>query len=476
MYRRLLKDASLYSASSVLARGFSFLSVPIFTRILSPADYGALDLLTYMAMLIFLVLGAAIEQAVGRFYVDNKDEKSRREIASTALFYNVIIFSLFVPLAPWFAQLLSDRWLDGHVGPGTVLIVFGFTWAQAIFNATNNQLRYVFMAREYALCNVGNVILSTLLGFAFLVWLRLGVAGVFLGQMLGQIIFSGVSIYLARGSYGLTFKWPVLRRMLKYSLPLVPGSIAFFVMQYVDRYALNELKGLSEVGVYGMAARIASLLNLFLMGFQGAWWPLMLEKFREPGAPIQFRNVFNAYLLVTLTLLVSLSLLGREMLLLLTTPEFAEGFTLLPPLVFSVILGSIAAYFTYGIQIAEKSHYRLILNVTALVTSVVLNFALIPAWGVMGAAIANVSASLLLVIPSLIISQRFYPVPYQWAGIIGATVLALAVSCSVILVHFQATVLGVAVKLFAIMLLIPVMARLLGVPLDRKALRVALSR
>jgi len=476
MYRRLLKDATLYSASTVLARGFSFLTVPIFTRILSPADYGALDLLTYMAMMIFLILGAAIEQAVGRFYVDNRDEAGRREIASTALFYNVIVFALFIPLAPWLAQRLSAGWLDGHVGPGTVLIVFGFTWAQAVFNATNNQLRYMFMAREYALCNVGNVILSTLLAFGFLVWLRLGVAGVFLGQMLGQAVFAGVSIYLARGSYGFTFKWPVLRRLLKYSLPLVPGTIAFFAMQYVDRYALNELKGLSDVGVYGMGARIALLVNLFLMGFQGAWLPLMLEKFREPGAPIQFRNVFNAYLLVTLTLLVSLSLLGQEMLLLLTTPEFAQGYTLVPLLVFSAILGSVAAYFTYGIQIAEKSHYRLTLNVAALLISVVLNFTLVPIWGVMGAAIANVSASLILVIPSLIISQRLYHVPYQWAGIIGATVLAFTVSCSVIFAHYQATGLGVAVKLFAIMLLIPVMARLLGVPLDRNALRVALSR
>ena len=70
MYRRLVRDASLYSVSAVLARGFSLITVPIYTKILAPADYGALDLLNYFAVLAPILVSAALDQAVGRFYSD----------------------------------------------------------------------------------------------------------------------------------------------------------------------------------------------------------------------------------------------------------------------------------------------------------------------------------------------------------------------------------------------------------------------
>lgn len=472
MYQRLYKEASLYSLSSLLARGFSLITVPVFTRILSPADYGALDLLSYVAVLAPLVVGCALDQAVGRFYLDTSlAEDERRGIASTALFFYIIVFAIVGVLLSPAADVIASRWLDGQVGPGTVRIVLLFMWIQSVFYISNNQLRYMFRARAFAFSNIGNTIVSTAASFAGIVWFELGVAGAFLGQAVGQFVFSLVSIWLARDCYRAVLDLALLRRMLNYSLPLVPGTLAFFVMQYVDRYVLNEMRGLTDVGIYGMGARIASLLSLFLMGFQAAWWPHVMSTFRAPDAPERFRKVADFYLFATMTILILLSLFGHELLLLLTTPEFAAGYVVVPLLVLGAVMASVANYFAFGIQIAEKSRYRTLLNVGALIVGVSLNVLLVPRLGVLGAALANAVCFVTLAAGSLAVSQRLYHVPYAWPRIVTSVAIATAVSHTVIFWNAPVSLATLTFKAVLAALAIGLAASVLSVPLTPRGWR-----
>jgi O-antigen/teichoic acid export membrane protein len=472
MFRRLLTEASLYSLSAFLARGFSFITVPVFTRILSPADYGTLDLLSYVALLAPMIVGAALDQAVGRFYLDSSaGEDERRRVASTALFYNVIAFAVFGLLLAPAADVLASGWLAGQVGPGTVQLVLLFMWIQSIFYITNNQLRYMFMARAYALANIGNTVLSTAASFAAIVWFDLGVAGVFIGQSIGQLVFAAASIWLARDAYRAVLDVPLLKRMLAFSLPMVPGVLSFYVMQYVDRYVLNVMRGLAEVGIYGMGARIASLVNLFLMGFQGAWWPHVMKDFREPDAPVRFRKVAEVYLLVTMAIMVLLSLFGHEALLLLTTPEFAEGYVVVPLLVLGAVMASIASYFSYGIQISGMNHYRMWLNLGALGVTVLLNVVLVPRFGAVGAAAANALCFVALAAASMAISQRLYHVPYDWPRMLAGVAIGVVVAHSIMVWAWPGSALMLLVKAVLATLAIGAIAVVLGVPLHPREWR-----
>jgi O-antigen/teichoic acid export membrane protein len=409
---------------------------------------------------------------VGRFYLDSESQEAeRRRIASSALFFNVIVFAAAGLLMAPAADLLAQRWLAGQVDRETVLLVLAFIWIQSIFYISNNQLRYMFRARAFALSNIGNTIVSTAASFICVAALHLGVAGVFIGQGIGQAIFSIVSIWLARDCYRVVMDLPLLGRMLRYSLPLVPGTLAFYVMQYVDRYILNEVRGLGEVGLYGMGARMASLVNLFLMGFQAAWWPHVLSAFREPEAPAKFRRVSEVYLLVTMAILMMLSLFGHEVLLLLTTPEFAVAYTVVPPLVLGAVMASVASYFSYGIEISRKNHYRMLLNLGALTISVSLNLMLIPQLGVLGAALANAICFLALAMASVALSQRLYHVPYAWRRVSAGLATGIAVSHAVLFWHAQVSVAALLFKGALAAAGIAAVAFALGLPLRPAAWR-----
>ena len=377
MYKVLIKDASLYSISSVLARGLSFITVPIFTRILSPADYGALDLLSYFAVFFPLIFGLALDQGVARYYVASKDSVEKKATASSVLIYTVIALLIVVLSAMPFSEILARDWLGGQVDSSTVRMVFAYVWVHSVFLVLNNQLRYMFLAKKYAACNIGNTVVSMGFSIWFVAFRDMGVYGFFLAQTIGQSCFAALSFYYSRESYALIFDWSIFNRLLKYSLPLVPSTVAFLGMQYVDRYTINELRTLQEVGLYGIGARLASLVNLFLNGFHSAWYPMVMKTYQEEGAITKFRTVFNYYVFVTCSILVVISLFSEEILLLLTTNVFSEGYIVVPLLISSAILSSIGNYFSFGIQIKERSAIRLYINLCGLTLNVFLNIILV---------------------------------------------------------------------------------------------------
>jgi O-antigen/teichoic acid export membrane protein len=420
-------------------------------------------LLSSAAVLVSLVVGLALDQGISRFFIEADDEAEKKRIASSVLIYSVLVFGALVPLASPLAGWVAEDWLAGQVPKSTAILVLFFIWVHSIFVVGVNQLRYTFKSVKFALCQIGNVIISTGLSVLFVFFLEWGVAGVFLGQSIGQFIFGIVAIYLGRQHFRFTFHWPSFRKLLIYSLPLVPGTLSFFLMQYMDRIFLNELKALHEVGVYSIGARLASLVNLFLSGFQAAWWPIVMETYRDDGAAIRFRKVFEFFLFSTLFIMLALSLFSKEALLLLTTEQFSKGYVVVPLLVMSAVLSSIAAYFSFGIQIEQKSMYRLAVNIGAVVVNCILNMLLIPQYGIVGAATATAATYLLLAIISMTISQRLFFVPYRWIRVMVGWVLIFGLCTAFTNIHTGLSLGNYAVKITVLLIALIALSKIFDV-------------
>jgi O-antigen/teichoic acid export membrane protein len=467
MYRTLLKDTSLYSISTVVARGFSFITVPIFTRILSASDYGALDLLSYAAMFIPLIFGLALDQAIGRFYI-GADEDNQRRIASTVILYYIVVL-FFISLAGMpFAGYLAEYWLDNQVDAKTVVMVFVYMWVLSVYYASNNQLKYMFESKNYALTNVGNTVLSAVLGILFTLILRLGVFGLFLGQSISLAVFSLISLYFGRKTYTFVFDWAHFREMTRYSLPLVPSTIAFFGMQCADRYALKELGSLTDVGIYGVGARLASIIQLFLMGFQGAWYPLMIKNHANPEAKDQFRQVFNHFIFIMSAVLIIISLFGKEILTLLATSRFSSGFIVVPLLIGSSILATIANYFSCGIELRKKTIFKTYMNIAGLILNIILNIVFIRHFGLLGAALATFITLLMMAVAGMTISQRLFYVPYEWGKVVVTLVVAMAVSLTILVYPFPISACSILFRLFLWGLSLIVFSEIIGIVSLRK--------
>ncbi len=412
MLKAALRDSLVYGLASVLSKGLAIFLLPLYTRVLSPGDYGAYDLLITLGALANLVVALEIAQGLARYWADAHEPAERRRLASTSLWFSVLMYGLFLLLgllaAPQLnALLLGDaRYLDAF------RLGIGFIAVNGIYYLLLNQFRWELRSKAYALASVAYALFTLLFALAFCLWLGMGLVGVMLAQLLAALLAGLLCLWLLRQTFGWQFDAGQLRAMLRFSTPLVPAGLAVFISLYINRFALNHFGSLEDVGHFGIGSRIAGLAALLMLGIQAALTPLVYQHYRDPQTPGQIARLFSWFMAVALAGCLFLALFARELLMLFATPEFMAGAALVGVLAPSLLLSQMYI-FAPGIAIAKKTHWQLWVTLLSAAASVAGNWLLVPLWGIWGAALATLLASLLFFLCWLTLSQRLYPIPYQ---------------------------------------------------------------
>lgn len=412
----LFKDTLIYGFATIVSRGLSLLVLPIYTRMLAPADYGALDMITVAGSLATLIVALEIAQAVARFYGEADSESARRTMASTSLWFSVGAYALVLAVAMMGAKPLA-AWLLGPAMETPFRIGAAFIAVNGIFYLMQTQLRvelrsmsYAVLSLLYAFATIG---LGVLLGYGF----DLGLNGVLWAQLLAAILSVLAGGWMLRERYRLAFHMPMLKELLHFSLPLVPSGLATFVTIYANRLLLNSMISLEAVGLFGVATRIASIIALLIVGLQSALTPLIYAHYREADTPPRLARIFEGFTAVALTCCLVLGLFAREILATFAHSSYATAGTFVMALAPATLFSQMYIFFP-GIAIARKMHLQLIIFAITGVTSLLANWFLIKVFGLPGAVFATLLASGLFLILWIPMSQRLYPLPLRWRAII----------------------------------------------------------
>jgi O-antigen/teichoic acid export membrane protein len=425
MIRTFARDAVVYGAATVVTRATSLVVVPIYTRFLSPADYGVIDLLTIAGNLILLTVALEISQAVARFLPESRDA-DKVSVASTALLFSVGAYALFGIAGLVAAPAISDMLLDGAAGDLTVRLAVLGTCLNGVFQLTSGVLRFQLRASRFAIASLSSSLIAIGVGVVLVAFAGAGVDGFFVGQILGGIIGVGLTLTFSRDLYRPTFRLAHLRAMLRFSTPLVPSSIGVFVFLFVDRLAISQLMSVSDVGVFGVGYRLASAVTLLSFGAQMAVTPLVYARHAEAGTPSALERIFRYYVAAAAMLGLGLSLFAPEILRLLTTPSYFGAATVVPLLVAALILANLYVFMP-GLGIAKRTSAFAIINLTGGLLNVVLNLLLIPLMGIAGAALATLISAGGIFSAYAVASQRLYPVPHRWLRLAAAIFAVSAV-------------------------------------------------
>ena len=425
MLRQFLSDSVVYGAASILVRSISLILVPFYTRVLVPEDYGIVDLLAVATSFIAVTVALEIAQAVARFFPDTDDENQRIGYASTSLWFSVTAYTLFLAVSLLLADPFS-AWLLGTEDRVAIFrVAMAATWLTGIFYLVQSQLRYSLRPRRYVVSSVIFSLTSLATTVLFVLVLDQGVIGVFYGQVVGGAIGLAVALRSARDVYRLAFDRAKLGEMLRFSIPLIPSSIGVMVGLYIDRLAINELMTLGDVGLFGVGYRLSSLTALLMVGFVSALTPLVYAHYRDPGTPGEVARIFRIFMALALIVCLALALFARDVLTVVTTPEYVPGAIVVPLLAPALLLSSMYI-FAPGLGILKRTATISAINIGAAVLNTVLNFALIPMLGIAGAATATLLSSATAFGASMVTSQRLYPVPHDWPRL-GLAVLGVLV-------------------------------------------------
>ena len=420
MIRRFFKDALIYGSTSILGRAVSILLLPLFTKLIPPADYGKLDMITVWGSLLAVFVSLEISQGVARYYSGQKDLELRVGYASSSLYFTLLGHAIFLSFvfscSEWLAaELCNDSSAVAIVKLGAIFIS-----TQSLFRLIQNQIRWDLKPVRYACVGLLQTLVGICISLYFVLELNWGIHGLLWGQILGMSLGICLGLVLSNRIYRLRFDWLLLKEMLMFSFPLVPAAVGTVLALYVDRLAIKELLTLEDVGIYGIAYRFAAPASLLIVGFQMALTPLVYHNHKNPETPEKLACIFRYFLCLGLPAWVFAALFAEDFIGLLTASRFHAASSVLPFL-FATALTTGMYVFAPGMGIAKKTKVIAALTVFSALLNGCLNFVLIPVLGLTGAAIATLLSACLSMGGWFYFNHRLYPIPFEWHRIVIAT-------------------------------------------------------
>ncbi len=423
--RRFFADSAIYGAAAIASQGIGLLLFPFLAHRFTPGQYGVIDILTLASILVNLTIALEVNQGLGRYFVD-ATEQDRIAYASTALIFTVGVYSVFAAIALALAAPLTDVLLGNGVDPTVTRVAVAWMWLNGIVYLCQDQLRWRALPRAFALAAVATAA-ATASTTAILVFaLDVGVVGVFVGLLSGAAAAAAVIAAFSRGAYALRFDRRKLGLMLTFSLPLVPGSIGVFLNGFADRIVLQHSRSLADVGVYGVAFRIAAIATLLLAGFQGAASPLILSRHDEPQTRVELSHIFRLFSAIALSAFVFASVFADIAVRILASPAYGQASVIVPYLFMAALLFGVYI-FAPGLTIAKRTATFAAISVSAGLLNLILALMLVPPLGIRGAGIATVLSSAWFFVLTIYFSQRHYVVKHDWARLGVALVVAVGV-------------------------------------------------
>jgi O-antigen/teichoic acid export membrane protein len=426
MLKQFFKDSFIYGLSNVITRGIALILLPLYTQVFSPADYGVIEILSIVATVVNLIVALEISQAVALYYADADTESDKVAYVSTALWFSMAMYGLFVLAALWFSEPLSLWILESDSSQFIFQIAVLSMWSTGIFYFLQSQLRWQLLPKHYAVSSILFTLVSAGTTVVLVLVSGSGVIGVFYGLLVGGIIGGAMAWYFARRSYKLIFNWRKCKQLLSFSIPLVPSGMAVFVSLYIDRFAIKELMTLSDVGLYGVGYRIASVVWLLLFGFESALTILIFHNYRKATTPNELAKIFRYFLALILPIIVGLAMFSLDVLRIITTPDYYPAWQVIPLLAIAILLSNMIV-FAPGLELARKTPYIAAISIATALLNAALNFALIPLLGISGAALATLTSAAVSFSLYMILSQKLYFVPHEWGRITVSVVVALFV-------------------------------------------------
>jgi O-antigen/teichoic acid export membrane protein len=465
--KELFRHSAIYGLGSIVARVLGVLLLPLYTRYLSPSDYGLIETLVALSAVLSALVAQAMKSAFFRFYFDSVEPGRRLLVVRTAFWYVLAASTATLVVGVAFSRQIS--WLLFHTQHHADLVIAAFVglWAAMNYDQMTSLFRVEQRSTAYVtatLANVGITIAATVL---LVVAFDQGPLGVLVGNFTGTLAVYAVLLLYSRHALGLQFDRPLYRAMNRFGLPLVPSAVALWLTNFADRFFLIKLTDPHEVGLYSIGVRLSSAIVLLLTAFRLAWpaFAYSIEDDREARRTYSF--VLTYVVFVCCWLALGLGLLAPWILKLITTAPFYPAENVVAPLAFGVAAFAGYVVVQIGTGRARRTRANWIVTGAAATLNIVLNIALIPSYGRMGAAVATLISYAVLFVFMAWRAHAVFPVPYQWRRV--ATVAAAAVALTVLGKAVDAP-LAVALALTAAY---PVLLALLGfyLPAERRRLR-----
>jgi O-antigen/teichoic acid export membrane protein len=423
---KLVKSTLIYTLGEFLPRLFSIVFLPVFTTYLSSTDYGIMSYTGSFMVLLYVFIALSLNSFLLRKYYECKTEQERKSLIGNVAFVitvsNILVLALAFLLGPFICEIANIK--VAFYPYFSLSLINNFIDVFAIVPLV--VFRIMEKPTQYVLLNIGRNVLPYLITYFLLAHLQMGILGFYYGRLFINLLFIIPILYITYKNSTFTISKKLIREGLKFSIPLIPGSIAYFVMSISDRIIMERYISLSLIGIYSIAYTLAFSLNIFISSGYRAFEPEIFKKFGQDGFSAFIEGLHKIFMFIIFSMAIALSLFSKEILQILTNGDFENGYTVVPILIIGVVL-SAENTILGSLAIAEKKT-KLTMYSTLLgaVFSFLLNIVLIPHIGYYGAALATIVSFLTMnIIIFKGLEYKLNSIKYDFAAYITFVILSI---------------------------------------------------
>ena len=416
-YSRLGKNTLLVFVGNAGAKLIGLLMLPFYTRWLSVADYGVTDIITIYVTFLMSIVTCCIAESIFIFPKDAETEQQKRYFSSGIAFLSVsfCVTALCFCLADFVLKYLQ---VENSFSRNTWLI-FGMLVSMVLQQYAQQFTRSIDKMLVYSITGVVLTGFTALLAFLFIpLW---GVKGYVLSIIGANILAAFYSVVFSKGYTYLSLhslSFSSCKEMLKYSIPLIPNGIMWWLVNAFNRPLMEAYLGMHDIGIFAVSNKFPGILSMLFTVFVSSWQISVLEEFGKEGYALFFNRVFRLVVAGLFVLFIGITLCSKLLVSIFAAEEFFDAWRYIPILTLGAMFSCISGFAGSNFSATRESKYFFYSSVWGAVSAIVLNFVLIPPLGIWGVALSIVISFVIMSYARVAYGWKYVRITSLWTYIV----------------------------------------------------------
>ena len=422
--RSFLSHAATYAIGNIARRLVGFVMLPIYTRYLTPADYGVIGLLTFAMALFEPIFGARLGRAIPKFYLEKSDSRSRAAVIWGALTLTGGV-SLITTIGVVFARRAGSEILFGDSKYSLALGLFAINLlTQPIEQTGMAYIRLQGRSRLFLGFSLVKLFVQLGMNLLLVVYWREGVLGVVNSGIASSVLMGvAVTVYVAAHEKPV-IDWNLTQKMLQFCWPLWLSGLAGLYIGSSGSMYLRMFDNLSDVGRLQLGMKLASTVGLLLWApFSQHWEPMSFRYYREPQGERKFQVAFIAVGALMITGGLGISVFAEPVVRVMAAKPFQAAAAVVPILVLGIVLNRLSSFFNFSFIVTGHTKIHSVCQYSTAVVITVAYVVLVPRFGLVGAAYAQLVGYATGFGLIQWLSKKYYDPGYDFRPLLGFLVI-----------------------------------------------------
>ncbi|MBM2816094.1 MAG: hypothetical protein HW421_2856 [Ignavibacteria bacterium] len=388
---RLGKGALIYGFGNAVNQLLNVLLLPLFTKYLSPSDYGIISVLTLINFIFINLFLIGLGVSIGLSYYEGKDDLKKQETIWSAFFILLISSTIGLIIIILFNEKLSYLFLD-NIQYKELLIINAIASLFSVI-VIPFTLRLQFEEKQFlfVILTLFSTIITIIANVIFIVILKRGVAGKIEAGVISALAMFLLFLLPTLKSLKFKFNFKIAKNLVRYGAPLIPAFLALYIIQQGNVYFLTKFTSLDVVGLYFIGFSFGNAITLALSAFSTAWYPFMMSFIdKKEEASVLFGKVFSYFLMAAGTISLFFYLFAKPVVTLFTQHGFFKSYQVIGLTASAMFVQQIFSILLMPIYFAKDVKYIPLMQIIAAALFVVTALLLIPTYGLLGAGITLV--------------------------------------------------------------------------------------